>query len=95
MNMMKKNNIIGKLFSKDEENLQINTTLAISKCHSFLRKIFDYSIVSLREISRFSKCVEFFQEYYSKKNEYENEDNDYKNNEKKMKETKNYIKLKV
>ena len=37
MNMMKKNNIIGKLFSKDEENLQINTTLAISKCHSFLR----------------------------------------------------------
>ena len=93
--------IIGKLFSKNEENLHINTTLAISKCHSFLRKIFDYSIVSLREISRFSKCVEFFQEYYFKKNNYENEDKNNKINEKKikkmktMKETKNYIKLKV
>ena len=87
-------NIIGKLFSKDEENLHINTTLAISKCHSFLRQIFDYSIVSLREISRFSKCVEFFQEYYSKKNEYENEDNDYKNNEKKNERKKKLYKIK-
>ena len=57
--------IIQKLFNKEEENLHKLTTEAISKCHIFLRKIFkDPSIVSLREIARFRKCVEFFQNYY-------------------------------
>ena len=57
--------IIQKLFNKEEENLHKLTTEAISKCHIFLRKIFkDPSIVSLREIARFRKCVEFFQNYF-------------------------------
>ena len=57
--------IIHKLFNKEEENLHKLTTDAISKCHIFLRKIFkDPSIVSLREIARFRKCVEFFQDYF-------------------------------
>ena len=60
--------IIKKLFDKKEENLHKLTTEAISKCHIFLRKIFkDPSIVSLREIARFTKCVEFFQDYFLKK----------------------------
>ena len=60
--------IIQKLFIKGEENLHKLTTEAISKCHIFLRKIFkDPSIVSLREIARFAKCVNFFQNYFLKK----------------------------
>ena len=62
--------IIKNLFEKDEKLLHENTTEAIFKCHKFLRDHFDYSIVSLREISRFSKSVEFFKEYYSIKDEY-------------------------
>jgi hypothetical protein len=60
--------IISNLFSEDEENLKINTKNVISACHSYLRKHYDISVVSLREISRFQKCVKFFQEYYIKKN---------------------------
>ena len=46
------------------------TTEAISKCHIFLRECFGYdpSVVSLREIARFKTCVEFFQDYFLKKN---------------------------
>ena len=63
--------IIQKLFTKEEEKLHRQTTEAISKSHIFLRKSFkDPSIVSLREIARFTSCVEFFQEYFpTKKNE--------------------------
>ena len=61
--------IIQKIFNKDEEELHKLTTEAISKCHIFLRKTFeDPSIVSLREIARFTNCVEFFQDYFLKKN---------------------------
>ena len=62
--------IIQKLFSEEEENLRDLTTKAISLCHIFLRESFgnDPSIVSLREIARFTKCVEFFQDYFPKKN---------------------------
>ncbi len=61
--------IIQKLFTKEEEKLHDLTTEAISKCHIFLRKSFgDPSIVSLREIARFTSCVEFFQEYFPIKN---------------------------
>ena len=57
--------ILQKLFNKGEEYLHKLTTEAISKYHIFLRKIFkDPSIVSLREIARFRKCVEFFQNYF-------------------------------
>ena len=56
------------MFIKGEENLHKLTTESISKCHIFLRKIFkDPSIVSLREIARFSKCVNYFQIYFLKK----------------------------
>jgi len=61
--------ILQKQFQEEEKNLHISTTEAISKCHIFLRKTFkDPSIVSLREITRFTKCVEFFQDYFKKKN---------------------------
>ena len=70
--------IIKKLFTEDEKNLHKLTGDAILECHKFLRETFDPSVVSLREISRFSKCVEFFQKYFNIKNEYENEINENK-----------------
>ena len=72
--------MIEKLFSKDEKHLNKITTEAISECHKFLRKIYDPSIVSLREIERFSKYMKFFQKYFIIKNENENRDNNEKNN---------------
>ena len=64
--------IIEKLFDKEEEKLLDLTTEAISKCHIFLRTSFgnDPSVVSLREIARFVKCVEFFQDYFFKKEDF-------------------------
>ena len=56
------------------------TTEAISQCHKYLRKTFDSSVVSLREIARFKKCVEFFQNYFTKKNDFEKKNNNTKNN---------------
>ena len=63
--------IIQKLFTKEEEQLRDLTTEAIFKCHIFLREYFgnDPSIVSLREIARFKTCVEFFRDYFIKKND--------------------------
>ena len=72
--------IIGKLFTKEEEALHEVTRDAISECHYFLRKIYDPSIISLRDISRFSKCFEFFKNYFKIKNKYEKRDNNEKNN---------------
>ena len=66
--------IIEKLFSEDEKDLHEITKDAIFECHKYLRETFDPSVVSLREISRFSKCVEFFQKYFSIKDEYLNID---------------------
>ena len=63
--------IIEKLFTKEEKELHEITTDAIFECHKYLRTIYDPSVVSLCEISRFTKIVEFFQEYYINKNEYE------------------------
>ena len=72
-------NIIQKLFDKDEEKLHKLTTEAISQCHKFLRHNYqDPSIVSLRDISRFIKIVEFFQDYYQKKNYLDPIDDDIK-----------------
>jgi hypothetical protein len=72
-------NIIQKLFDKDEEKLHKLTTEAISQCHKFLRHNYqDPSIVSLRDISRFIKIVEFFQDYYQKKNNLGQIDDDIK-----------------
>ena len=72
--------IIEKLFSKNEKILHENTTKLISKCHKFLRKNFDSSVVSLREIIRFSKCVKFFQKYFTIKNNYKERENIERNN---------------
>ena len=72
--------IIEPLFTKEEEHLHEVTKDAISLCHQYLKKKFGNSIVSLREISRFSKCVEFFIDYFKKKNEYEKRPNNDKNN---------------
>jgi hypothetical protein len=55
--------IIKKLFKEGEEKLHEATKEVIFKCHKYLRETFDTSVVSLREISRFGKIVEFFQKY--------------------------------
>ena len=73
------------IFEKELEKvttvkLHVLTTEAISQCHIYLRKTFDESIVSLREIARFPKLVEFFLDYFKKKNEYEKRNNNEKNN---------------
>ena len=81
--------IVYKIFNKDEEVLHNLTTEAISECHIYLRKTFeDPSIVSLREIARFTKCVEFFNDYFLNKNK-ENENKDKIDDE-----TKKYYKIK-
>ena len=72
--------IIEKLFSKDEKNLHEITGDAIFECHKLLREYFEPSVVSLREVSRFLKIVEFLKKYYTIKNEYENEFNKKKIN---------------
>ena len=72
--------IIEKLFTSDEKHLHEITRDAISKCHIYLRKTFDPSVVSLREIARFSKCIEFFKNYFTIKNKYENRPNNENNN---------------
>ena len=56
------------------------TTEAISQCHKYLRKTFDESVVSLREISRFPILVEFFKDYFNKKNNFLKRANNEKNN---------------
>ena len=73
-------NMIKRLFIKEERYLHEITTNAILKCHKYLRSIFDDSIVSLREITRFVKCFDFFEKYFTRKNEYLNRYNNEKNN---------------
>ena len=78
MKMMKKkyiHSIIEKLFEKDEKKLHEITGNAIFECHKYLKESFDPSVVSLREIARFSKCVEFFQQYFVNKDNYLNKKN--------------------
>ena len=77
--------IIEKLFNEEEKILHEITRDAISESHKYLRKNYDPSVVSLREIARFSKCVEFFNNYFTTKNNYysaviENRNNNIKNN---------------
>ena len=62
--------IINPLFNSQDQELLELTTEAISECHIFLRNTFKApSVVSLREITRFTKCVEFFKEYFLNKND--------------------------
>ena len=65
--------IISKHFDKNEEILKEKTKNIISACHKFLKKEFDSSIVSLRDISRFTKFYKFFIDYYKKKNKINNQ----------------------
>ena len=70
-----------KMFNVQEEEMHRLTAEAISQCHIFLRETFkDPSIVSLREITRFTKCVEFFEEYFLKKNNEKKGDISYDKN---------------
>ena len=62
--------MISKHFNSDEEYLKEKTKDTISFCHKFLRDKFGPSVVSLREISRFSKVFMFMIDYYNKKDEY-------------------------
>ena len=62
--------LISNDFNKKDQKLKDITKDIISGCHKYLRKILDPSCVSLREISRFSKCLVFFIEYFRKKNKY-------------------------
>jgi len=67
-----------KLFNNEEKEIHKLTAEAISQCHIFLRDTFkDPSIVSLREITRFTKCVEFFEDYFLKKNDTKKSDISY------------------
>ena len=78
---------VENIFAKQEDEALDYTAEAISKCHIFLRSTFeDPSIVSLREITRFVKCVEFFQKYFKKKEYLQNNNpNDNKNKVNKIK----------
>ena len=49
--------IIEELFTSNEKSLHEMTKEAISPYHIYLRKEFDASVVSLREITRFKKCI--------------------------------------
>ena len=76
--------IIKNLFKEGEEKLHEATKEVIFNCHKFLKEAFDTSVVSLREISRFIKIVEFFKKYFSikRKCEEKKEDNDLNNENK-------------
>ena len=72
--------IIEPIFSPEEQHLHKITTEAISKCHIYLREKYDPSVVSLREIARFTKSIKYFQNYFTIKNKHENRSNNEKNN---------------
>ena len=80
--------IIEKLFEKGEEKLHEATKEVIFNCHKYLRDTFDTSVVSLREINRFVKIVEFFKKYFSIKRKCEDneEDNNIKDDKEKSRE---------
>ena len=63
---------ISSIISDTFENkiLKEKTKNVISKCHKYLRDIFDPSVVSLREMTRFKKIYNFFIKYYKKKCKY-------------------------
>ena len=66
--------IINELFTSEENEKYLlgKTTKAISECQTFFRNHFDSSVVSLREMNRFTIICKFFIEnYYPKKNKYE------------------------
>ena len=101
--------IIKDLFNIDQEKkLYEKTAEAISKCHKFLRENFgeekkdkdnkdiiepEPSVVSLREMNRFKSCVDFFQDYYLKKDSFLNlyDKNKINDDQKKVNKIKSII----
>ena len=85
--------MIEKLFNNNkEEELHKLTKDAIFECHKYLRSIYDYSVVSLRDVNRFIKCVEFFQRYYKIKDDIiEKENNELINDKEKLYKIKSII----
>ena len=77
--------IIEKLFPEEEKMLHEMTRDAIFEFHKLLREIYDPSVVSLRDVSRFFKYVKIYQKYFAIKYEYFNEqnENNHTNNENK------------
>ena len=73
-------NIIEKLFTEEEKDLHKIATEVILKCQNYLKEHCDTFTISLLEISRFVKCVKFFNDYFTQKNNYENRINNIKNN---------------
>ena len=73
-------NMTEKLFTEEEEDLHKITTEAISKCHIFLRKNLYQNEVSLRDISRLVKLIEFFEKYFTIKNNFLERINNERNN---------------
>ena len=54
-----------------DQKLKEATKNVISKCHDYLRKTFDPSVVSLREMKRFKKIYKFLIEYFENKKKVE------------------------
>ena len=50
------------------------TSTIISECHQYLRKKYDFSITSLRELKRFNKLFIFFQNYFENKENIKNKE---------------------
>lgn len=73
-----------------EQKLKEATKNAISKCHDYLRKTFDPSVVSLREMKRFKKIYNFLIEYFENKKKLKKK----KNGNKELIESIESIKLK-
>ena len=55
----------------ENKKLREATKNVISKCHEYLRKTFDPSVVSLREMKRFKKLYHFLINYFEKKKKLE------------------------
>ena len=56
--------MIKDIFEKEEDELKDITSRMILKGHNYLKENIDISAVSLREITRFKKCYEFFYNKY-------------------------------
>ena len=67
--------MLNKIFNKKEKDLHEKTKEVISFCHIYFRKNFDYSLVSLRDVTRFIKIYQFLIDYFSKKEKNNNEQN--------------------
>jgi hypothetical protein len=54
-------------FTNIYKDIKEKTNNIINFCHNFIRKYGDVSSVSLREVNRYSRTVDFFKDNYDKK----------------------------